>query len=966
MNLKEEIIYYNLQAIEILESDEDLIGKNINKIMKINNFLTGKNEKLPIDKVKNKKSSFGLNDFSVLSIKNLKEKFLSANFSPILEESDQITGIVVTFRDITKIKKSENELRLFLSAIKDLPLSFVLTDKNWQIKYVNRKFNQTMSLFEENFLEKHIKNVYKEFSNSAFINEIEEYLKKNQVWIGENKYLNDKEELKWEKIRISKIYNEFDRSKYNLITKEDITKEKESLIQLNNKSQNLKLVFQSSPVGMLIIDKNGRVESFNFAAQKIFGKSNEQLSENTLEEILGCFDCDKTCILQKSLKEVFLKGKAFYGEEYVQIIKSKESKLYKSKIIRFSAVSMKEHEGENKILVLLEDVTKNKILENQIMENEQRLRMITENMSDAIAEIDFNFYLKYVSPSYFKLLGIPIKDMKDKNILDFIHKRDRNSFIEIFNKIASNTLKEHTLEIKMLNKEEGFNWIEGNLGRIEYKDTSSVIFVARDCTQRKKNELKLFKAKEVAIAANRAKSQFLANMSHEIRTPMNGIIGMTNLTLLDENLNKDAKENLKMVKKSADNLLKIINDVLDFSKIEAGKSSLDPIAFDMHLFMREIETLYKIQANNKGIELNIKMEKNVPKYLIGDSSKLRQVLNNILSNAIKFTSKGFVKLVISLKNSNQESVVLDFIIEDTGIGMSQESQAKIFESFYQGDGSITREFGGTGLGLSISKKLVKLMGGEIHLKSILNKGSIFRFYIPFKITNEIKESDSNQEIIIKEFKYTQPLKILIVEDDAVNRVVLSKLLEEMNNKIDSSENGLEAIEKLETSRYDIIFMDIQMPKMDGIKANEVIKNRLKLETPIYAVTAHAIKGYDTFLLEKGFQGYLSKPISTLKLAKIIKEFKLKKLISFEEIKKNEIDNNCLEYESIDFDFWIKKSIEGDLNQIEDYFVNLKEKSDCILNNKEKRHNIMKIILMCRSLNQEKLIRYLEDLKKVWG
>ncbi|MBF0193999.1 MAG: response regulator [Magnetococcales bacterium] len=380
--------------------------------------------------------------------------------------------------------------------------------------------------------------------------------------------------------------------------------------------------------------------------------------------------------------------------------------------------------------------------------------------------------------------------------------------------------------------------------------------------------LAIHNAKEIqrrvdAESSNQAKGEFLANMSHEIRTPLNAVIGLTHLCLQTD-VNSKQKDYLEKISTSANALLELINDILDFSKIESGKLSMEKIVFSLEEVVGKLETIMTTKSKEKGLEFNTDIDDNIPANLAGDPHRLLQILINIAGNAIKFTHAGSVSLSIKFIQETSDDVLIQFTVEDTGIGMTAEQISKLFQKFTQADSSTTRKYGGTGLGLAISKYLVEMMGGEIKAHSNPDNGSKFIFTIKFNKVN----TDHNQKNTIKDLKTDNNniymlagSHLLLAEDNEINQQVGKELLEQIKIEVTIANNGLEAVELATKREFDGILMDLQMPVMGGLEATKLIRNHYSFkELPIIAMTANTMSGDRNKCLDAGMNDHVSKPV----------------------------------------------------------------------------------------------------------
>jgi PAS domain S-box-containing protein len=523
-----------------------------------------------------------------------------------------------------------------------------------------------------------------------------------------------------------------------------------------------------------------------------------------------------------------------------------------------------EFRVDERTLELQTDIAERTGTERGLEERKRFLNTLIENIPLAIVVVNHEGDVQMCNPAFETLFRYSQKEILGRQMVDLVTSPETRTEL-LDNKM--NLLTGLAIHCVTQRSRSDGSIVDVEVQSVPLKikgKRTGALLLYQDITERKLAEEAMRHAMEAAEAASRAKSEFLANMSHEIRTPMNGILGMTELTL-DTQLDSDQREYLGMVKTSADALLVLLNDILDFSKIEAGKLDLDVTEFSLRESMGETIKILGLRAQQKSLELGWRAAEDVPEYLAGDLGRLRQVLVNLIGNALKFTARGEIFVLVEKLRDLPEEVELHFSVRDTGIGIVKDKQSEIFAPFTQADGSTTRLYGGTGLGLGIAARLVEMMGGTIWVESEAGCGSTFHFTARFVIAENQNQAEHASGIDLQQPVGEQklPLHVLLAEDHPINRLLARRLLEKFGHTVTVAENGQEALAAIEHERPDLVLMDVQMPLMDGLEAMRAVRRNEQAtgrHLPIIALTAHAMKGDRERCLDAGADEYLTKPI----------------------------------------------------------------------------------------------------------
>ncbi len=495
-----------------------------------------------------------------------------------------------------------------------------------------------------------------------------------------------------------------------------------------------------------------------------------------------------------------------------------------------------------------------------IRNSRERFQHLFESTMNSILILNGERNIIDVNPVTMSLFGYSEKELKGNNFSILFHG-DSQREIEKHLRIVEMELRDR-FEFHGRKKDKSDLYVDCSIfyQRADEKDKSIFFVTCSDITERKEAEVLLKRAKEEAEKANQAKSGFLANMSHEIRTPMTAILGFSELLEMTE-LNEKQAEYIDVIKNSGESLLYLIDEILDFSKIEAGKVVIEKRNFDLRKLLSRIKKTVSIRIKDKDIGLKFNISDDVPEFLSGDPERLRQIIGNLMNNAVKFTDKGEIGLEIKRRKGLDRWVSLEFIVDDMGIGISKDDTDKLFKSFSQIDSALSRKYEGTGLGLAITSKLVEMMGGILEVESELGKGTKFYFSVNFEIADNAE--DDSDSIDIAESHTAKNLSgysILVVEDNSINRMLIDYTLRKTGMDVVTATNGDEALKLMSERTFDIVLMDIQMPGKDGVEVTREIRKTSQKNVPVIALTANAMKGDKEKYIELGLDDYLSKPI----------------------------------------------------------------------------------------------------------
>jgi PAS domain S-box-containing protein len=627
--------------------------------------------------------------------------------------------------------------------------------------------------------------------------------------------------------------------------------------ELRVSEERTRLLLESVAEGIIGVDDHGKMTFINPAACRMLGYSPDEFEGKDLHSLVHYAHEDGSsyprddCPMYKSISV------GTTSRVDTEVLWRKDGTSFP---VAYSSNPVHKDGSLVGSVITFSDITDRRRAEQALAESERRTRTILETAIEGVLLVDNDTVILIGNPALCGILGRPQEDIIGHSVFDFVD--DENRLILLAELEKRRQGKSGAYEI-CLQRPDGVN-VPCLFNATPFVDEKGIkkgsFALVTDITARKLAEEQVRRAKEIAEEATKAKSDFLANMSHEIRTPMNAVIGMAHLALQTELTPKQA-DYLTKIQRSAHSLLGIINDILDFSKIEAGKLEMESVDFSLDEVLDNVSTVVGVKVHEKELEFLMDTPQDVPLALVGDPLRLGQVLTNLCNNAVKFTEEGEIVISTKLVEKQDEWVMLQFSVRDTGVGLTQEQQGKLFQAFSQADMSTTRKYGGTGLGLTISKRLVNMMGGDIWVESEAGKGSDFIFTAKFGLAGKLSRRRLEPSVDLR------GMRVLVIDDNASSREILQSLLETMSFEVTvaaSAEEGITELEKEANTRpYRLILMDWKMPGIDGIKATELIKNhpRLAEKPKVIIATAYGREEVMQRSDKVGVDGFLLKPVA---------------------------------------------------------------------------------------------------------
>ncbi|GJQ63317.1 MAG: hypothetical protein SCALA702_23700 [Melioribacteraceae bacterium] len=822
------------------------------------------------------------------------------SISALTNSDNKVTHFITVKEDITESKKLEETRKRYDFIVNSSKDYMGLLNREFVFEAVNQAFCDILGRSREELVNSPMMEVLGQMNIKHHAEKALFSCFKGEETSVEIEYNFESIGSRFLHITFYPYRNEHNEITHVAIVAKDVTEKHEAEIVLKESEERYRELVSNLP-DLVVVHQYGKILFINSAVKEILGYEKDEVMHQSVLNYIAEEYRDKVVETLK-LREQGVNVESYEiemlsrtGERFFMEIRGARIKYDKKPAILNVIVNITERkklemqlrkineqlesiiaERTSELLKVVEqlkkEVDERKVAEDSLRDSEEKFKALAEYSNDVIMRFDRDLKHLYVNKAAERVFGIPVekfigKTQKELGFSKVVEKK----WTEAVNKVFETSVA-YRIEFEY----EKEHWIDLIVSpELSSKSkVKTVLTSARDITELKENEIELIKAKEKALESSRLKSEFLANMSHEIRTPMNAILGFTDVlnSYLKENRHKNY---LSAIKTAGQSLLTLINDILDLSKIEAGRLELNYEPIDPYSFINEIKNIFSIRIAEKQLEFFIEIEEDLPKSLLLDEVRLRQILFNLIGNAVKFTENGYIKLTMNnvYKDNDRSTVDLILGVEDTGIGIPKGSQQEIFESFRQQEGQNTKKFGGTGLGLAITKRLVEMMGGEIRVKSDVGHGSRFEI-----VLYNVRAAAAPARPSIEQYKYDEKIKfnkatVLVVDDVEINRRLILEYFPECNLDFIEATDGQDAIEKTIEYSPELILMDIRMPVLNGYEAIKRIRQTDGIKDSIViAITASAMKEDKQKIDDAGFNGYLMKPVQKFELLGELKKY----------------------------------------------------------------------------------------------
>ncbi|MCP1424412.1 PAS domain S-box-containing protein [Paenibacillus xylanexedens] len=782
-----------------------------------------------------------------------------------ITEGKEVVGIYGIAKDVTDILEVQRELKeaqekyqVLADHAQDL-ITTCATDG--ELLYVSPSVYTLLGYKPEEV-------IGKSFKDYCYLGDYPDPMDLSKIGNGcKMRVLHKKGHYIWMETLAKPVAGERGKSVQIVSISRDITQHKDAERRLRESRQRYRSLFEHNPAAVYSLNLEGKYSAVN-------------------SKLVQMLDIPRNKLIGQSFLSNLDKCEVQYGKHYFDMVKQGEPQYYETRVVNSSGRKIEVSVTNVPIIVdkemvgvygIVSDITERKEYTERIQELSKQHELILNTVTEGIFGLDADGITMFMNPAAASMFGYEAKEFIGKNSHPIIHhtRADGSHLPQEECPIHMTVLDGQIRSIK----EDVFWRKDGSSFLVQYQVTPIIeqgqiqgaVVVFNDVT----GEREIVRAKETAELAAQAKSEFLSMVSHEIRTPMNGIVGMTEL-LIGTDLSEEQREYAEIIRDSGDALLNILNDILDFSKLESGKMALAYEPFALRKMLEQVAELFKQRADEKHLEIRYRLNPSIPEFMVGDAIRIRQILVNLVGNALKFTDQGSIEVAVDIiKGRKPEDSVLDFAVQDTGIGIPADKLDQLFQSFSQLHPVINRKYGGTGLGLVISKRLVEIMGGSISVESIEGEGSTFRFAVP------AASVDASAEQTASQFHHDRTrqsdkvaMRILVAEDHPVNRKILREYLEKLGYHADVCTNGVEAIDAISQNAYDIVLMDIHMPVMDGLKATDLLRRLIPQDRipPIIAVTGNAKREDKEACLEMGMRDFISKPVMLSELKRVLQQW----------------------------------------------------------------------------------------------